>query len=77
MKATTKLEAGVNSFINEVLTTFLEIGNGQNEVDGKDLVPAQKETCTLIAGMLTGVKVTILQAGAIMNEMELGDIDVG
>lgn len=77
MKAITSLEVGLNSHINEVLVAFVEIGEGKSDGGKTDIVQSQREICTLVARILTGVKVSLMQAGAIMNEMELGDIEVG
>ena len=67
-----KLEEAVNGPINDVLNAMLEFGEG---IDGLiEHIPKQrKDAAKVIAGILTAAKVSIMQAGATINEMELDD----
>lgn len=67
-----KLEEAVNGPINDVLTAMLEFGNG---IDGlvEDIPEQQKEAARVVAGILTAAKISIMQAGTTINEMELDD----
>lgn len=69
---TKKLEEAVNGSINDVLTAMLGFGNG---IDGlvEDIPEQQKDAARLVAGILTAAKVSIMQAGATINEMGLDD----
>lgn len=63
-----KLEEAVNGPINDVLTTMMEFGEGDPSCDR-----SRVEATRLVAGILTAVKISIMQAAAMINEMELDD----
>lgn len=65
---TRKLEEAVNGPINDVLTAMMEFGAGDPDCDRSLL-----EATRLVAGILTAVKISIMQAAATINEMELDD----
>ena len=65
-----KLEEAVNGPINDVLIAMLGFGKG---IDGlvKDIPEQQKDAARTVAGILAAAKVSIMQAGATINEMGL------
>ena len=65
---TGKLEDAVNGPINDVLTAMLEFGSNDPAA-----VESQMDAARVVAGILTAAKVSIMQAGATINEMELDD----
>lgn len=73
MSVTTRLEAAQNELLCPVLTGLLEAGDGTTEA-GKALTQAQREAALLVAGLLTAIKVLVMQAGKIVNSMELDDV---
>ena len=63
---TKKLEDAVNGPINEVINAMLGFGAGVSSGD-------QTDAARVVAGILTGAKVSIMQAMATINEMELDE----
>lgn len=73
MSATGKLEAAQNELLNPVLTALIEAGGEKNEA-GKALEPEQREAALMVVGLLTGIRVLIMQAGETINSFELDDL---
>lgn len=73
MSLTNKLEAAQNELLNVVLIALLEAGKAKNEA-GKALLPDQREAALLVVGLMTAIKVLIMQAGELITEMELDDL---
>ena len=69
MGAKRELEVGVNEHINKVLVAALEAGE-----DDSGLSSERRQSALLVAGLLTAAKVVVMQAGAIVAEMELDGI---
>jgi len=72
MSAIKQLLEGHNEFINPVLKALLDRGTAGAPVNDDDA--AKKEAATLIAGILTGVKISIMQAAKLIEDMELDDV---
>lgn len=71
MKVVSKLLTAQNNFVNEVFNTLNEFAKTPPVNDEE---AAQKEAALIIAGILTGVKVSMMQAIALIQEMELDEI---
>ena len=71
MSAIKKLLEGQNDFINPVSTALLERGTKTPTNDDES---AKKEAACMIAGILIGAKVAIMQAAQLIQEMELDDV---
>lgn len=73
MSALSKIEAAQNDLLQPVLTALMEAGAAENEA-GKALASEQREAALLVAGILTGVKIMVMQAGQLIREMELDEL---
>jgi len=71
MKVVQKLLDAQNDYINEVFNTLTEFAKVSPVNDEE---AAQKEAALIIAGILTGVKVSVMQSVALIQEMELDEI---
>ena len=71
MTATEKLLAGQNDHLQPVLTKMVETGSAGST----DIEPSQKEAALIVAGILTAVKISIMQAGKLIEDMGL-DLEV-
>jgi len=72
MSAIKQLLEGHNEFINPVIKALLDRSGEKPVIDDEDA--AKKEAAMLIAGVLTGVKVLIMQSAKLIEEMELDDV---
>jgi len=71
------LEVSVNEYINRVLRAAMEAGDAaafRTFADGTKVEPEQRTSAMLVAGLLTAAKAAIVQAAAVMAEMELDGI---
>ena len=69
MGAKRELEVGINEHINNVLRAALEAGE-----EASGLEPDKRKAALLVAGILTAAKAAVMQAGAIVAELELDGI---
>lgn len=84
MSVTSKLEAAQNELLNPVLIELLKAGRSKIEllkagrselVSGqKTLEPEQRQAALLVAGILTSIKVLVMQAVKLIDEAELDDL---
>ena len=71
MSAIKRLLKGQNDFINPVFNALKDRG-GTTPMDDEEA--AKNEAALLVGGMLIAVKVSIMQAVALIEEMELDDV---
>lgn len=71
MSVLARMEIAVNEHLTPIAAKMMEVGEA-----GKDtgLGLGQKKTALLIAGILTGVKVQIMQAGKFVEEAHLDNL---
>jgi len=72
MSAIKKLLEGQNDFINPVFCALKDRGGMAPPMDDEEA--AQNEAALLVAGILVGVKVSIMQAAKLIEDMQLDDV---
>ena len=71
MSAIKKLLAAQNELINPVFKAMTD--DGANKCVSK-LEDAQREAALMVGGILIGVKVSIMQAAKLIEDMQLDDV---
>lgn len=68
MSVATKLETAMNELLTPVLVAMMEAGRNE------DLQAEKREAAMLVVGLMTAIKVLVMQTGEIVMEMDLNDL---